>query len=97
LVHFDDELIARELHNNSVEISSEDATEIEEIEDSSDIESEEYIPNGSEVLEMINKVKKYFHSQEDISHKIFKTIITSRSNLNLIFSIFTIILYKIDY
>jgi hypothetical protein len=48
-----------ELHNNSVEISFWDETEIEKIEDSSDIESEEYISNGSEVLEMINKVKKY--------------------------------------
>jgi hypothetical protein len=49
-IHFDDQLIARELHNNSVEISSGDETEIEEIEDSSDIESEECIPNGHKFL-----------------------------------------------
>ncbi len=49
-IHFDDQLIARELNNNSVEISSGDETEIQEIEDSSDIESEECIPNGHKFL-----------------------------------------------
>jgi hypothetical protein len=35
---------------------------------------EEKIPNGSEVLEMIDKVKKYFHSREDISHKVLQNL-----------------------
>ncbi len=65
-VHFDDQLISRELHKNIVENSSGDETEIEEF--------EERVPNGSEVLEMIDKVKKYFCSREDISHKVFQNL-----------------------